>query len=198
MFNVTRVSRSGSRIVGIRRWCAISVSAFVVVVSLAARCGSSTDAAAAAPDSSAQAPRTSGESSHAASDPKAFCAALLTAIQPLVKVPLTVQSAHDAHNDDMHTGEPGFAQCVFKHGQAGVTLTLSDEKSFDATPDKGFSALPGFGDKARAYDGSMEWVDVMKGKSFCEAIVVLPPEQITDGDWKQTGGKMCVAAYAGR
>jgi hypothetical protein len=167
---------------------------FLFVVTLAARCGASHDAAAQAEDGSAQAPPAGG-SSHSSSDPKAFCAAVLEAVQPMVKIPLTVESATDAHNDDLRQGEAGYAQCHFVHQRAGVTLTLSDEKSFNASTEKGFTALPGFGDRARAYSGSLQWVDVMKGKSFCEAIVTLAPEQLTE-DWKQVGGKMCTIAYS--
>lgn len=168
---------------------------FVVIVSLAARCGSSADAAAQPGDASAQPSPASVAQS--ATDPKAFCAAMLTAIQPMVKVPLTVESAYDAHNDDMHIGEAGYLQCILRHTPYGITLTLSDEKTITPSADKRFSDLPGFGDKARAYTGSLQWVDVMKGKTFCEAIVSLSPEQLTE-DWKQAGGKMCMLAYAKR
>lgn len=198
MSHLIRSSRTESRVVGISRWCAISVSMFLFVVTLGARCGASHDAEAHSGDGSAQAAPAGGASASAAGDPKAFCAALLAATQPLLKVPLTVTMASDANNDELHGGEPGYAECRFTGKQLGVTIILSDEKSFDSSTDKGFIPLSGFGDKARAHEGSIQWVDVMKGKTFCEAIVTVSPDQVTGGDWKQAGGKMCIAAYARR
>jgi hypothetical protein len=128
-----------------------------------------------------------------------YCAALLPSVQALVKVPLTVGSADDNTTDQIHTGEPGYASCVFTHDAYRLTIILSQDPSKDfATNDKGYKPLSGFGDKARVLDGSLKWVDVMYGKTFCEAIVSLDPSQLTEADWTYAAGKMCNAATAKR
>ncbi len=136
----------------------------------------------------------------AARDPKAFCAALLPAVQALVKPQLTIFSAEDATADAMHSGEQGYVSCVFANGANRVSVTMSDspDKRFTAEPKKGYEPLSGFGDLARSAHSSFDWVDVMKGVTFCEAIVAMKPAQLNPPDWKQVGGKACLAAYATR
>jgi len=129
-----------------------------------------------------------------------YCAGLLPAVQALVKTPLAVKSADDASSDVVHTGEPGYVACVFSSGAYGVTIILSDDpdKRFTNGTGKGYVPLAGFGDVARVHNGSMTWVDVMKGSHFCEVIDVLPNEALTDADWTHGAGKMCLAAFAAR
>jgi hypothetical protein len=74
----------------------------------------------------------------------------------------------DATTDEVHAGEPGYLACIF-------------------------------GDKARAYVArEPHWVDVMKGKTFCEIIVGMPTDQFVDADWMRGGAKACLAAFAAR
>lgn len=191
--HVTRVSA----LVGPRLRLALATPAFLLAVASAAKCG---DASAAAPARSAiDASSPPGASAGAAAvDPKKFCASLLPQIQALIKIPLTVLSADDSHSDDMHTGEPGYLSCVNGNGgyRATVIMSSDPEKKFTSDVKKGYEALPGFGNVARSSHSGIQWVDVMKGSTFCEAIVTIDDKDIVSDDWKQTGGKMCMAAFA--
>lgn len=179
---------------------AVGLPCFVIVAALAAKCGG--DASAAGPDVASGGPApaaaSSGSSEASSSDPKKFCAALLPQVQALIKIPLTVLSADDSHTDNMHTGEEGYLSCVNGSGDYRATVIMSNDpdKAFTSTLKKGYEALPGFGDVARSSHSGFQWVDVMKGKTFCEAIVTIDDKDIVAGDWKQTGGKMCTAALA--
>lgn len=184
-------------LVGSRLRLALATPAFLVAVALAAKCG---DASAAAPAQSANdvSPAQSTSASAAALDPKKFCASLLPQIQALFKIPLTLMSADDSHSDDMHTGEAGYVSCVNGNGgyRATVIMSSDPQKKFTSELKKGYEALPGFGDVARSAHSSYQWVDVMKGSTFCEGIVTIDDKDLASGDWKQTGGKMCTAAFA--
>jgi hypothetical protein len=119
----------------------------------------------------------------------------------LIKFPVRVKQADDATTDDVHAGEPGYLSCIFAGSLYQVTVILSDDpdKWHYYETDKGFATVSGFGDKARAYVGrEPHWVDVMKGKTFCEIIVGIPTDQFVDGDWTRGGAKACVAAFAAR
>lgn len=181
---------------------AVAIPVFILATALAANCGG--DASASPPDAanggaSSQASAASGGSSSSSpTDPKKFCAALLPQVQALIKAPLTVLSADDSHSDVMHTGEPGYVSCVNGSGGYRATIIMSDDpgKAFTSQLQPHFQALPGFGDVARSSQGGIQWVDVMKGKTFCEAIVTIDDKDILAGNWKTTGGKMCMAAFA--
>lgn len=179
---------------------AVALPCFVIMATLAAKCGG--DASAAGSDDAsggtAVAAASGGSSTASSSDPKKFCAALLPQVQALIKIPLTVLSADDSHTDNMHTGEDGYVNCVNGSGGYRATVIMSNDpdKAFTSALKKGYEALPGFGDVARSSHSAYQWVDVMKGKTFCEAIVTIDDKDIVAGDWKQTGGKMCMAAFA--
>lgn len=168
----------------------------MVAVALAAKCGG--DATAGAPEVSSAGAASGGSTSASSTDPKQFCAWLLPQVQALIKLPLTVMSADDSHSDDAHTGEAGYLSCVNGNGGYRATIIMSDDpdKAFTSAPKQGYDALPGFGDVARSSHGGLQWVDVMKGKTFCEAIVTIDDSNLIAGDWKQAGGKMCMAAFA--
>lgn len=162
-----------------------------------ARCAShDADAASSASDSSPAATSANGPKVSAAK----FCPALLANVKPYVKVPLGIVQANDETNDDLHTGEDGYVSCTYGHDPDGYRLTIGmhagDVSKYEGTTEKGFVPLPGFGDKARAYEASIRWVDVVKGSAACEAIVTISNEDLTESDWKQAGGKMCNAAFA--
>ncbi len=127
-----------------------------------------------------------------------YCAALLPAVQALVKSRLTVKSADDPSTDVMHTGEPGYFACVFASAPYQLTVITSDapEKRFTDASAKGYAPLAGVGDRARVHNGSMEWIDVLKGPHFCEVINVLPADGFAVPDWTQAAGKICLAAIA--
>jgi hypothetical protein len=179
---------------------AVAVPCFMIVAALAAKCGGDASAAGTDVATGAPAPAASGSgtSSASATDPKKFCAALLPQVQALIKLPLTVKSADDSHTDNMHTGDDGYLSCVNGNGDYRATVTMSNDpdKVFTSAPKKGYEALAGFGDVARSSHSGFQWVDVMKGSTFCEAIVTIDDKDIVSGDWKQTGGKMCMAAFA--
>lgn len=168
----------------------------MVAAAVGAKCGG--DASGAAPDVSSGGAASGGSTSASSSDPKKFCAALLPQVQTLIKLPLIVMSADDSHSDDMHTGEAGYLRCVNGNGGYRATIIMSDDpgKAFTSAPKQGYEALPGFGDVARSSHSGLQWVDVMKGKTFCEAIVTIDDNNLIAGDWKQVGGKMCMAALA--
>ena len=126
------------------------------------------------------------------------CASLQPSVQAVVKVPLKVKSAEDGTTDDLHKGEAGYYACIFSVGSSyQLTVILSDEKSFK-DGEKGYQPLAGFGDRARFSPGSLPFVDVMKGKTFCEVLVTMPPDQFTGQDWMHAAGKICVGAFAAR
>jgi len=181
---------------------AVTVPLFVIAAALAAKCGGNASAASSDVASGgaepSSAPASGVSSSPSSTDPKKFCAALLPQVQALIKLPLTVMSADDSHTDQMHTGEAGYLSCVNGNGGYRATVIMSDdaEKAFTSAPKKGYEALPGYGDVARSSQSGITWVDVMKGKTFCEAIVTIDDKDIVAGDWKQAGGKMCMAAFA--
>jgi hypothetical protein len=186
-------------LVGSRVRLALATPAFLFAVALAAKCADSSVAATSqAPDSPSATPSTTSGSSAGTVDPKKFCATLLPQIQALIKLPLTVMSADDSHSDVMHTGDQGYVSCVNGNGDYRATIIMSSDpaKKFTSEVKKGFEALPGFGDVARAAHSGFQWVDVMKGDTFCEAIVTIQDSDLKAGDWKQTGGKMCMAAFA--
>lgn len=125
------------------------------------------------------------------------CASLQSSVQPLVKIPLKIKSADDATTDDLHKGEAGYYACIFAAASGyQVTVILSDEKSFK-DGEHGYQPLSGFGDRARFSPGSIHFVDVMKGKTFCEVLVGMPDDQFTE-QWTHAGGKICVGAFAAR
>jgi hypothetical protein len=162
----------------------------------AAACGSHTaDAASASSDS---APASSTASKPRVSAAK-FCPALMPKVQSLVKVSLTIIQANDETNDDLHTGEDGYVSCTYGQPDQGYRITTGmhagDVSHYEGTTEKGFTALPGFGDKARAYEASLRWVDVVKGSTACETILTVADESLTEADWKQVAGKMCNAAF---
>ena len=126
------------------------------------------------------------------------CASLQSSVQALVKIPLKIKTADDATTDDLHKGEAGYYSCVFAAASGyQVTVILSDEKSFTDAKEKGYQPLAGFGDRARFAPGSIHFVDVMKGKTFCEVLVGMPDDQFTE-DWTHASGKICVAAFGVR
>ena len=128
-----------------------------------------------------------------------LCGEVRPAVQALVKSPLTIKSADDATTDDLHTGEAGYFSCTFSAASgAFLTVILSDdpEKAFLEAQQKGYQPLAGFGDRARVANGSIRFVDVMKGKTFCEVLVGMPEDQFVGTDWTHAAGKMCVAAIA--
>lgn len=181
---------------------AVVIPVFMLATALAARCGG--DASASTPEvtsggaSSQASAASAGSPSTSPIDPKKFCAALLPQVQALIKAPLTVLSADDSHSDPVHTGEPGYVSCVNGSGGYRATIIMSDDpgKAFTNQLPPHYQALPGFGNVARSSQGGIQWVDVMKGKTFCEAIVTIDDKDIVAGDWKTTGGKMCMAAFA--
>jgi hypothetical protein len=181
---------------------AVVIPVFMLATALAAKCGG--DASASTPDvasggpSSQAAAAVGGSSGTSPIDPKKFCAALLPQVKALIKAPLAVLSADDSHSDATHTGEPGYVSCVNGSGGYRATIIMSDDpdKAFTSQLQPHYQALPGFGDVARSSQGGIQWVDVMKGKTFCEAIVTIDDKDIVAGDWKTTGGKMCMAAFA--
>lgn len=193
--NAPRFTRTGVRY-------AVVIPFFVLATAVAAKCGG--DASASTPDvasggaSSGAAAASGGSSSTSPIDPKNFCVALLPQVQALIKTPLTVLSADDSHSDAMHTGEAGYVSCVNGSGGYRATIIMSDApgKAFTSQLPPHYQALPGFGDVARSSQSGIKWVDVMKGKTFCEAIVTIDDKDIVAGDWKTTGGKMCMAAFA--
>ena|SRR5579872_4858172 len=127
------------------------------------------------------------------------CASLLPSAQAVIKVPLKVKSADDATTDDLHKGEAGYYACVFAAASGyQITVILSDEKSFTDATAKGYQPLSGFGDRARVASGSIHFVDVMKGKTFCEVLVAMPDDQFTEPDWTHAAGKICVGAFTAR
>ncbi|HMI58771.1 MAG TPA: hypothetical protein VK511_12030 [Gemmatimonadaceae bacterium] len=172
---------------------ALATPVFLLAVALAAKCGDASAASASA--QLATDPSSPQSTSH--SDPKKFCAALLPQVQALITLPLTLMSADDSHSDVMHTGEDGYVSCVNGNGGYRATVIMSSDpgKKFTSEPKKGYDALAGFGDVARSAHSSYQWVDVMKGNAFCEAIVTIDDKDLKSGDWKQTGGKMCMAAF---
>jgi len=105
-------------------------------------------------------------------------------VQALIKISLTVMSADDSHSDDMHAGEAGYLNCVNGNGGYRATIIMSDDpgKAFTSEPKKGYEALPGFGDVARSSHSGFQWVGVMKGKTFCEAIVTIDDKDLIAGD----------------
>lgn len=128
-----------------------------------------------------------------------FCAEVRPAVQALVKSPLTIKMADDATTDVLHTGDTGYFSCTFAAASGyQLTVILSDDPS-KASIDfkaKGYEPLAGFGDRARVAHGSLQFVDVMKGKTFCEVLVVMPDDQFVGADWPHAAGKMCMAALA--
>ncbi|HZS60526.1 MAG TPA: hypothetical protein VFA43_14730 [Gemmatimonadaceae bacterium] len=125
------------------------------------------------------------------------CASLQPSVQALVKIPLKIKSAEDATTDDLHQGEAGYYSCTFAAASGyQVTVILSDEKSFKDGEQR-YHPLPGFGDRGRFTDGSIHFVDVMKGKTFCEVLVGMPDDQFTE-EWTHASGKICVAAFGVR
>lgn len=175
---------------------ALAIPVFMVAAVLGAKCVG--EASAAGPDASSVGAASGDSPTVSPTDPKKFCAALLPQVQALVKLPLTVMSADDSHTDDMHTGEEGYLSCVNGNGgyRASVIMSNDPGKKFTSEVKKGYEALPGFGDVARSSHSAYQWIDVMKGNSFCEAIVTINDKDIVADDWKQTGGKMCMAAFA--
>jgi hypothetical protein len=135
-------------------------------------------------------------------DAKSFCSKLQPLVQPLVKLPLVLSRADDSKSDSLHAGETQYVDCDFrqKNTQLDVSLHDDSDKMFDNTAQRGYAALPGFGDKARySVRGAMgmRWVDVVRGTTACEARFTLEDGQLK-GDWKQAGGKMCDAALKAR
>lgn len=167
----------------------------VLFLFLAGRCGSDNGDAASAASGSSPA-STSGPKIYAAK----FCPALFPKIKAYVKAPLdSIMQSGDAFNDDMHLGDVGYVSCTFGHAGQGYVVTVSmhagDVSKYTGITDKGYSALPGFGDQARAYDGSLRWVDVVKGSTACEAILTIADADLAERDWKQAAGKVCNAAF---
>jgi hypothetical protein len=179
---------------------AVVAPGFMFIAALAAKCGDGGSSAGSEASSGGAVASASGTGASTASsiDPKKFCASLLPRVQALIKLPLTVLSADDSHTDQMHTGDEGYVACVNGNGDYRATVIMSDDpdKAFTNALKKGYDALPGFGDVARTAHSGYQWVDVMKGHTFCEAIVTIDDKDIAAGDWKQTGGKMCMAAFA--
>lgn len=171
------------------------VPAVILFAGLAAACGSHDAEAASAADASPAATVASGPKVSAAK----FCPALLAPVKTYVKVPLGIVMANDETNDDLHAGEDDYVSCTYGHDPDGYRLTISmhagDVSKFEGTTEKGFVPVAGFGDKARAYEASIRWVDVVKGSTACEAIVTIANEDLTLPDWKQAAGKMCNAAF---
>lgn len=161
----------------------------VLFVFLAARCASHDADAASTPASSA----ASGPGVSAAK----FCPALLPKVQSFVKVPLTTVQANDETNDDLHRGDDGYVSCTYGNDVYRVTITMNagDVSKYEGTNQQGFVPLAGFGDKARAYDGTVRWVDVVKRSTACETILSVADKDLTESDWKQVAGKMCNAAF---
>jgi|SRR5579862_7186235 len=127
------------------------------------------------------------------------CASLQPSVQAVVKIPLKVKSADDATTDDLHRGEAGYYSCTFAATSGyQVTVILSDEKSFTDAKEKGYQPLSGFGDRARSSHGTIHFVDVMKGKTFCEVLVGMPDDQFTEADWTHAAGTICVGAFGAR
>jgi hypothetical protein len=176
---------------------AIVVPALMAAIFSAAKCGDASAAPASRSDADAS-PASTATTSTSSVDPKKFCATLLPQIQTLIKIPLTVVSADDSHSDNMHMGEQGYLSCVNGSGDYRATIIMSGDpgKKFTSEPKKGYDPLTGFGDIARSSHSGYQWVDVMKGDTFCEAIVTIADKDLASGDWKQTGGKMCMAAFA--
>lgn len=170
------------------------VAPAILFLCLAGRCGSDTaDASSTA----------SGSSLSSAVGPKIsaakFCPALMPKVKAFVKVALdSIVMANDETNDDLHRGEDGYLSCTYGHATEGYVITVGmnsgDVSRYKGLTEKGFVALPGFGDQARAYESSLRWVDVVKGSSACETIVTMANENLTE-EWKQVGGKICNAAF---
>jgi hypothetical protein len=131
----------------------------------------------------------------------AFCAKLQPLVQPLVTPALTLFKASDATTDDLQAGDAAYVECDFRPPSAQVDVSLHDDSDhrFDDASEKGYAALPGFGDRARylARSSEMRWVDVVHGSIACEARFTMPDSQI-NGDWKQAAGKACDAALSVR
>lgn len=126
------------------------------------------------------------------------CASLQPSVQALVKVPIKIKSAEDGTTDDLHKDEAGYYSCTFAVGSSyQLTVILSDEKSFTDAKEKGYQPLAGFGDRARFANGSIHFVDVMKGKTFCEVLVSMPDDQYVE-EWTHASGKICTAAFTVR
>ncbi|MGH7648452.1 MAG: hypothetical protein ACREND_10070, partial [Gemmatimonadaceae bacterium] len=170
------------------------VAPAVLFALVAAGCGSHTaDAASASPDSAPSSAAAGGPKVSAAK----FCPALMPKVQSLVKVSLSIIQANDETNDELHTGDAGYVSCTYGRQDQGYRITTGmhagDVSHYEGTTEKGFTALPGFGDNARAYDASIRWVDVVKGSTACETILTVADESLTEPDWKQVAGKMCNA-----
>lgn len=165
----------------------------VLFLFLAGRCGSDNadSASAGAGASSASAPKITAAK---------FCPALLPKIKGYVKAPLdSIAQSNDAFNDDVHRGDEGYVSCTYGHAGQGYVVTVGmhagDISRFEGITDKGYSPLQGFGDQARAYDGSLHWVDVVKGSTACEAILTIADADLAEKDWTQVAGKVCNASF---
>ncbi|MEO6967340.1 MAG: hypothetical protein ABI132_02635 [Rhodanobacteraceae bacterium] len=182
--------------------------ALAIVLCAAGACSQASTSQAATDGRDAAAastpPNTTSDTSKSAVNAKTFCAKQQPAVQPLVKVPLVLFKASDSNSEkEMHMGENDFVDCDFRQQNTQINVSLHDDSDhtlFDDSDEKGYAPLAGFGDKARySVKGAMgmRWVDVVRDSGACEARLTMDDGQI-NGDWKQTAGKMCDAAFAAR
>ena len=131
----------------------------------------------------------------------AFCAKLQPLVRPLVKPTLTLFKASDPTTNELQAADAAYVECDFRQQDSQIDVSLHDDSDhrFDDANEKGYAALPGFGDRARylARISEMRWVDVVRGSVACEARFTMEDGQI-NSDWKQAAGKMCEAAFSAR
>jgi hypothetical protein len=139
----------------------------------------------------------------AATRASAFCVKLQPTLQPFLKIPLALFSADDSSTDNMHAGESQYVHCQFRQTDGSmVDIGLHDDADglFDDASKNGYAALTGYADKGRYTTrgaAGQKWIDVVRGKVACEARFALDDNgNPLNRDWKEVGGRICLAAFA--
>jgi hypothetical protein len=132
----------------------------------------------------------------------AFCKKLQPALQPYIKVPLLLAMADDSTNDEMHVGETQYRHCQFRQADGSmVDIGLHDDSDgrFDDANRQGYGPLTGSPDRGRyTVRGSagQKWLDLVRGKTACEARFALDEDgSPLNHDWKEVGAKICAVAF---
>ncbi|HJU08626.1 MAG TPA: hypothetical protein VJ727_09120 [Rhodanobacteraceae bacterium] len=135
-------------------------------------------------------------------DAKAWCAKLQPAVQSKVKIPLSLFKADDSRTDDAYADDPTYVSCIFDSNGKRVTVILrAGNESMERDRSNGLTPVAGYGDQAfysGEKGGQLRWVDVVRGKDSCEALLGLEASDLASGDFSKAGGEICIAALAAR
>jgi hypothetical protein len=159
-----------------------------------------TPAVAAAPG--ADAPGRSAKAGDPPSpvDAKVYCVKLQPAVQPLVKIPLSLFKAEDSGTDAMNADDPTYLSCIFDSNGKRVTVILRAAGDLIEHDERnGLTPLSGYGGPAfysGEKGGGLHWVDVVHGGDSCEALLGVEAGDLAGGDFSKTGGEICKAALA--